>query len=364
MLIDRFIAKELLICSGLAIMTMSGVLVAGNVFKDAFDLLLNRNVPLLPILRFVACGLPFSLSLAIPWGFLTAVLLVFGRMASDKELFALHSVGISMVRICYPVFLIAFLLSLLCFWINAEIAPRARLEMRNILSAVISSALIGDSAPDQIIRAFPSRRIYIGTQNAGRLGNIQIFELNNDLQVNKFVFAREGRVESNKELEEILIHLRDVSMDERNLQQEQAEDFRRTASARSFVYRVSFYEMSGHSSKYRSLGSYTLHGLRTQIRKLENNLVFRSELNKRLSLSLACVAFALMGVPLAVLAHRRETSIGFGLGLAVGFLYYLGFMMCDNYRYTPSAHPEVLMWGSNLIFLPLGSYLFWRLARC
>ena len=82
MLIDRFITKEILITSGLAIMMLSLVLILGNVAKDAFDLLVNRGVPLTPILRFIACALPVCLALAIPWGFLTAVLLVFGRMAA------------------------------------------------------------------------------------------------------------------------------------------------------------------------------------------------------------------------------------------------------------------------------------------
>ena len=63
-------------------MMLSLVLILGNVAKDAFDLLVNRGVPLTPILRFIACALPFCLALAIPWGFLTAVLLVFGRMAA------------------------------------------------------------------------------------------------------------------------------------------------------------------------------------------------------------------------------------------------------------------------------------------
>src|SRR5207302_11128823 len=148
MLIDRFITREILITSGLAIMMLSFVLVLGNVAKDAFDLLLNRGVPLMPILRFLACALPFCLVLAIPWGFLTAVLLVFGRMAADKELFALHSAGLSITRICRPVFILAAVLCMLCFWINAELAPRARLDMRRILGTVALSALFADSAPD------------------------------------------------------------------------------------------------------------------------------------------------------------------------------------------------------------------------
>lgn len=363
MLIDRFITKEILITSGLAIITLCVVLVLGNVAKDAFDLLLNRGVPLMPILRFIVCALPFCLVLAIPWGFLTAVLLVFGRMAADRELFALHSVGVSITRICRPVFIIAGILCFLCFWINAELAPRARLEMRRILGTVALAAVFADSAPDQVINLLPMRRIYIGTQSGGHLGNIQIFELTPDSEIQRFVFAREGWMEKDEESEEMLIQLRDVAIDERKPENSSGmEKLQRAVSAKKFVYRVASMPFS-HASKGKSVGSYTLRGLRAQIKRIEDNCIFRTEFHKRISLSLACFPFALVGVPLAVLTHRRETSIGFGIGLAIGLCYYAFLMFADNWRATPKAHPELLAWSSNIVFIPLGSLLFRRLAR-
>ena len=68
---------------GVALLSL--VLVLGNVFKEMLDLLLNHNVPIETIFAFIAFVLPFSMTFTIPWGFLTAVLLVFGRLSADNE---------------------------------------------------------------------------------------------------------------------------------------------------------------------------------------------------------------------------------------------------------------------------------------
>ena len=52
------------------------------------------------LLTFIAYVLPFSLIFTIPWGLLTAILLVFGRLSADNELIALRSNGVSIGRIC------------------------------------------------------------------------------------------------------------------------------------------------------------------------------------------------------------------------------------------------------------------------
>ena len=89
----------------------------------------------------------------------------------------------------------------------------------------------------------------------------------------------------------------------------------------------------------------------------------RTEINKRFSFPFACVAFAIMGVPLGVTAHRRETSIGFAMGLIVAFTYFLFVIIADTLRGNPKVHPEVLIWLPNILFIILGALLFRRLSR-
>ena len=89
----------------------------------------------------------------------------------------------------------------------------------------------------------------------------------------------------------------------------------------------------------------------------------RTEINKRFSFPFACIAFAVIGVPLGVTAHRRETSIGFAMGLIVAITYFLFVIIGDTLRGNPSVHPEVLVWFPNVLFIVLGFFLFRRLAR-
>src|SRR5207249_7417269 len=89
----------------------------------------------------------------------------------------------------------------------------------------------------------------------------------------------------------------------------------------------------------------------------------RTEINKRFSFPFSCLAFALIGVPLGVTAHRRETSIGFAMGLIVAVTYFLFVIIGDTLRGNPHAHPELLVWSPNVLFLVLGAFLFRRLSK-
>ena len=99
-LIDRFITREVLANIFFAVLVLSLVLVVGNIFRKLLPLLVNHDVPTEYLVTFIAYVLPFSLIFTIPWGLLTAILLVFGRLSADNELIALRSNGVSITRIC------------------------------------------------------------------------------------------------------------------------------------------------------------------------------------------------------------------------------------------------------------------------
>jgi lipopolysaccharide export system permease protein len=91
--------------------------------------------------------------------------------------------------------------------------------------------------------------------------------------------------------------------------------------------------------------------------------VIKTETNKRFSFSLASFAFCLIAVPLAITAHRKETSVGFLFSLAVAFIYFFFIVMVDTVSNNPKFHPEILIWLPNIVFITLGSILFYRMSR-
>src|SRR5581483_8437343 len=152
-LIDRYVGKEILLTATFAIAVLSLVLVLGNVFKQLLDLLVNHDVPLEYILAFIGYILPFSLTFTIPGGFLTAVLLVFGKMSAENELIALRANGISVPRVCLAVFALALVSCGICLWINVDVAPRAQEQMKSALFHIATSNPIAMFGSDQIGRA-------------------------------------------------------------------------------------------------------------------------------------------------------------------------------------------------------------------
>ncbi|MFR4223698.1 MAG: LptF/LptG family permease [Akkermansia sp.] len=130
---DRYIARQLLGVTALGVMALSALLLLGNLFKELRPLLVENKAPISIVLEFIFQVIPFSLMFSIPWGFLTAVLLVYGRLASDNELTSMRMSGMSLWRLSAPAIAIGIALSGLCYWINIDIAPRAKQSISELL---------------------------------------------------------------------------------------------------------------------------------------------------------------------------------------------------------------------------------------
>src|SRR5246500_2979428 len=125
-LIDRFVSRELIVNVLFAIAVLSLVLVVGNIFRKLLPLLVNHDVPSEYLITFIAYILPFSLIFTIPWGLLTAILLVFGRLSADNELIARRANGGIVSRVCIPLAVIALVCCAICLWLNVSVAPAAQ----------------------------------------------------------------------------------------------------------------------------------------------------------------------------------------------------------------------------------------------
>src|SRR5215217_3835165 len=197
-IIDRYVTRQVLTSSAFAVAVLSVVLVLGNVFKKLLDLLVNRDVPIEAILTFIAYILPFSLTFTIPWGFLTAVLLVFGKMSAENELIALRSSGISVPRACLTVFILAVACTGVCLWINVDVAPKAQVKMKDALYNIATSNPLAMFGSDKVIDQFPGRKIYVERNVGAQLENLLVYEMNEEFEPIRVVFAKRGLLETDE----------------------------------------------------------------------------------------------------------------------------------------------------------------------
>jgi lipopolysaccharide export system permease protein len=323
-------------------------------------------VPVEYLISFIAYVLPFSLIFTIPWGLLTAVLLVFGRLSADNELIALRSNGVSITRICMPLAVVAVICAGICLWLNVQVAPAAQEKLRSTIFDLATRNPMALFGSDQVIDQFPGRKIYVGKKEGNKLDNVIVFEMNDDALPVRVVYARTGMLEADLANKRILMHLYEARYQQRD--EKDPLDLRKIRDGISMTegtLPISLDELYQKQKKRPSRSGLSIAQLLDQL-KSENQRErseSRTEINKRFSFPFSCLAFAIIGIPLGVTAHRRETSIGFAMGLIVAVAYFLFVILGDTLRSTPSVHPELLVWFPNVLFGVLGIILFRRLAR-
>ncbi len=365
-LLDRFVGRELLVNLFFAIFVLSLVLVVGNIFRKLLPLLVNHDVPVEYLVSFIAYVLPFSLIFTIPWGLLTAILLVFGRLSADNELVAWRANGISVTRICLTLALVTLTCTAFTLWLNVQVAPAAQEKLRSNLFDLATRNPMALFGSDQVIDEFPGRKIYVGKKEGNKLENITVFEMNKESLPMRVTFARTGMLEADLPNKQILMHLYDARYQQRD--EKNPLDLRKMRDGISMAegtLPISLDELYEKEKKRPSRSALSIAQLLDTLKsgnKRERS-ASRTELNKRFSFPFSCLAFALVGVPLGVTAHRRETTVGFLLSLIIAISYFLFVIVADTLRSNPKLHPEYLVWFPNVLFIALGLFLFYRLSK-
>lgn len=366
-IIDRYVTGQVLTTGFFAVGVLSVVLVLGNVFKQLLDLLVNHDAPFDLIISFILYILPFSLTFTIPWGFLTSVLLVFGKMSAENELIALRSSGVSIPRISIYVFVISCFCVGICLWINLDVAPNAQAKMKDALYNIAVSNPLAMFGSDKIIDEFPNRKIYVEKSEGAQLSNLLVYEMKpGEFDPIRVVYAAKGYLETDRAQQRLLLHIYDVRYEQRD--QNAPTDLSKITegiTVQETTMPIGLQELYEKNKKRKGMSSQVAAELLDRIKQGGSEVMMsnaRTELSKRFSFSLASLAFVLMGIPLAITAHRKETSVGFLLSLIVAFTYFCFILLADTMRNHPNLHPEFLVWSPNVLFIGLGIWLFKRLS--
>ena len=369
-IIDRYLSRQILSSVIWAVSLLTLILVLGNVLRELVSQLLSHQVPVSYIVTVIGYLLPFSLSYSIPWGVLVSILLVFGKLSSDNELVALRANGMSMTRICYSAFGIALIFLGICLWINLYAAPIAQVNLKRALFNLASNDPLALFGSNEVIDQFPNRKIYVGKKEGSSLYDMHIFELNNQNLPIRVVYARRGTLEVDEKNEQILLHIFDAHYEERdNIAPDDIKRIQHGITLQEGVLSISLKELIRKARNNQRPNELTLTQLHDALKQTnqtgdrEDDAAFRTEVSKRFSNAMAVFSFVLVGIPFAITAQRRETSIGIAMSLVVAFSYFIIVVLTDNVKNKPNLHPEILIWLPNFVYLCLGSTLFIRLIR-
>ena len=328
----------------------------------------SNGVDIGTAMMFMVYVLPIAMAFTIPWAALVSIMLVFGRLSADNEITAMRACGVSILQIVAPIIMLAFMLTCICLYLQLEVGPRYLGKAQTVVKSVAVDHPLALFEPGIPID-FNDFSMFIDQKNAetGEIKGIQVYRLNkNNRRIEQDVTASSGKIVVDKEAQIMNIVLQNATI----IAYENDDD---PHPRRSFGKEMSFAIEYGKqfNSKRISLrdkhlgyeGLYARSIMMRQRNQPERICEIETELNQRVALALAPMAFLLLGLPMAIRTSRRETSIGLFLSVLLAGLYFGSVLVSDSLKSFTWAFPQYIVWIPPALYQIFGAIYIMKIAR-
>jgi len=174
---DRYLLREMV---GPFFLALAGLVlfILLNIILSLSDLMVDRGIGMLTLLRLVALKMPSLLVIAVPMSALFATFLGLGRLVHDREIVALESLGIPLRRILVPLIVAATAVGIADFAVYNWGVPASEYAYQQELRGVIFRQGIPRITANAFFKGADNQFFYIRRydEEAGTLHDIHIYD--------------------------------------------------------------------------------------------------------------------------------------------------------------------------------------------
>ena len=346
-ILDKYIFREVFKAFIFGICAFSAVFIgSGTLFKIA-KYITDYGASLSAVVKVFVFGLPSVIMWPFPMSMLLATLLTFGRLSSSSEITAMKSCGIGFYRIAAPAVIMGFLVSIGAIAFNEYVVPWANTAYRNVVYYEIQGnngmksqehIILKDIQDGKIQRLVYARRYDGDTQT---LQGVTMQDFNQDGKV--------SHVENAEYAE--------YSMDKWIMHNGMLYDISEGQSEHSMRFDTQVLPIKANPKQI----------VRAQINIMKTQYVdtnkLEAELYQRITVPMASLIFALIGVPLGLQPTRNSSSAGFAMSVIIIFFYYALMTMGNALARSGAVAPIIAVWIPNIVGLIAGFILIRRASR-
>lgn len=352
---DRYMLSEMVLPWLVGIVAFL-VIYLGHTLFQLMNLILNRGIPLVPIVKMLLYRVPAVCVLAIPVATLLGISLVVNRLEREYEITAVRGGGVSLQRIMLPFLAFGLLMTIASYALNEKVAPWANHRSENIVREIMLAKTIPLIQEDKYFRASGDYYFYVHRVNAETnvLEDVMIYErLPGGTTFPRVIIAKRAFNRGGVwYLQKCIVHEYDK---DGHLQKEAVVDeikFNLEETIENFW------------SEQRGPTEMPADQLKKQIVLFDRAGVdvhsLQVDYHMKFSVPVACVVLALLAFPLS----RRWARAGSFMGILITVLlvfFYNGFMGWSRALGIGGKLPPALAaWSQNLIFGVVGLVCLWK----
>src|SRR5262245_50731809 len=357
-LLDRYIFTELLSPFSVSLGALCFVMLTWKLL-GLVELLVSKGVGVLAVLQVFSHLMPSFLVLTLPIAGIIASITAFGRLSFDKELVAMQTAGLTLMRLARPVLLFALLVCGLTLWLAQWGQPWSSMNLKKVALNLLRDQLVLAFERGTFNEPIPKMMIYVpdGDPQQATPGIFISDERNADDP--RIIVAQQFEILMDTFNNEVALRLRHGVVHSRTDQSDQYQQ----ASFASYDLKLSLSQSSYSATEERPSYDAIIAQL-TQSKWRDPGALRRlMEYYKDLAFPTASLIFCLLGVPVGIASKRSGRIGGFAVGLSVVIIYYMLNVACEFLVTTAHLPPFAGAWLPNGIFLFITLVWFYHMSR-
>lgn len=361
-ILDRYILRKFLYVCIYALLAFWLIFLVVDIIEH-IDIFIDREAGIGSVVMYYLYYSPFILVMVLPVAMLLSTLFSLGLLAKDNELTAMKANGISLYRTLLPLFILAFLASLLVFVLNELVVPYTNQKKTYTRNVEIEKK----ASPKDLL----FQNVYAQGEN-GRIFYINKYDgkkmLGQEVLVQKF--------EENRLKEQIKAELMKWTGTDwvfengtyrffsDSLEQTEVEEFQKFSQLQRKDIKIKPEAFTKRRKKPEEMNYIELCEY-TQIKKKagENVSAELTDLYMKLAYPLISFIIVLFGSPLAANPRRGSLSINFAITLGIAFTYWFMLRTAQTFGHTERLTPFLAAWITNFIFAGLGLFLLIKVRK-
>ncbi len=357
-LIDRYICRQVFSHAllGLGIFTFVFFV---PILVRLMDLVVRHSGTGTTLGILFLCTLPGIFTFTLPMGVLVGVLIALGRMSADSELIAMSALGFGRRRLLVPIGALAVGATLITLCMTLWLGPLSVRTSRLLEDQLRTSQASFQVAPRVFDERFPHMVLYVNDVDSAATRWKGVFLVGTDTKgVSRLTLAEEAIVIADRAEGKLELHLRNGSVHEFSVHEPG------NYSLSAFGQRDLPVETHNMETGPATEPSLPGRAMSTLLR--ERGLGARDaavEVQRRLAFPFACIAFALLAVPLGARPRRGGRAAGFLITLLLITAYYLTFTIGVGLARQGAIPVWIGIWSANVLTAALGLLLLPQLER-